>query len=241
MSCQKLKNWFLHSLRVFGGTEGPAVEVQPKTRSEQGAHRRSAAEDPEHRWYVDSNGFFTFSPFGMMSIRLHLERMPPISWEMFQPAPEITTEHLQTSVYIRPQSMCKCFYAPPSSPSLRLLQIRRRKKSTCDDMFSELMQSSCTDRVQLNAWRHSVAESRKALSECDEKRHDVMLRLMGEQMDMLRHLVELQESQQEHRPPLHPLYNCLPSSTVPISSTLSHSTPEDGPSNRRLSLKQIDL
>ncbi|EMP26138.1 hypothetical protein UY3_16772 [Chelonia mydas] len=34
MSCQKLKNWFLQSLRVFSGTEGPAAEVLPKTQSE---------------------------------------------------------------------------------------------------------------------------------------------------------------------------------------------------------------
>ncbi|XP_048707206.1 uncharacterized protein LOC125637119 [Caretta caretta] len=60
---------------------------------------------------------------------------------------------------------------PLSSLSLRLSQIRRRKKCTRDDMFSEFMQSSCTDRAQLNAWRHSVVESRKALHERDEKRH----------------------------------------------------------------------
>nr|XP_048698822.1 uncharacterized protein LOC125633508 [Caretta caretta] len=107
---------------------------------------------------------------------------------------------------------------PISSPSLSLSQIRRRKKRTRDDMFSELMQSSRTDRAQLNAWKHSVAESRKALSEREEQRQEAMLRLMGEQMDMLRRLVELQESQQEHRPPLHPLYNRLPSSPSSIFS-----------------------
>ncbi|XP_073198564.1 uncharacterized protein [Lepidochelys kempii] len=80
----------------------------------------------------------------------------------------------------------------PLSPLfLKLLQIRRRKKSTCDDMFSELMQSSCTERAQLNAWRHSVAEARKALSESEEQRQEVMLRLMGEQTDMMKHLLEL--------------------------------------------------
>ncbi|XP_074818758.1 uncharacterized protein LOC141993230 [Natator depressus] len=143
---------------------------------------------------------------------------------------------------------------PLSSPTLRLSQIRRRKKRTCDDMFSKLMQSSRTDRAQLNAWRHSVAEARKALSDCDEQRQQAMLRLMGEQTDMMRCLVELQESQEEHRPPLHPLSNCLLSSSSSISSSPrhprtqgvggrlwapSHSTPEDGPNNRMLSFKQF--
>nr|XP_048704711.1 uncharacterized protein LOC125636123 [Caretta caretta]XP_048704712.1 uncharacterized protein LOC125636123 [Caretta caretta]XP_048704713.1 uncharacterized protein LOC125636123 [Caretta caretta] len=108
-------------------------------------------------------------------------------------------------------------------------------------MFSKLMQSSCSDRAQLNAWRHSVAEARKALSEREEQRQEAMLRLMGEQTDMMKHLLALYESQQEHRPPLHPLYNRLPSSPGSISSSPrhprmrggrlrapSHSTPEDG-------------
>ncbi|XP_043372766.1 uncharacterized protein LOC122460701 [Dermochelys coriacea] len=59
---------------------------------------------------------------------------------------------------------------PRSAPSLRLSQIRRRKKRTDDDMFYELMQSSHTDRAQLNAWRHSVLEARKALSDHEELR-----------------------------------------------------------------------
>ncbi|KAG6937347.1 hypothetical protein G0U57_010003 [Chelydra serpentina] len=86
-------------------------------------------------------------------------------------------------------------------------------------MFSELMQSSRTDRAQLNAWRHSVAEARKTLSKRDQNMQEQMLSLMGEQMDMIRHLVELQERQQEHRPLLH---NCLPSSPSSISSSPRH-------------------
>ncbi|EMP36006.1 hypothetical protein UY3_06823 [Chelonia mydas] len=90
---------------------------------------------------------------------------------------------------------------PASAPSLRLSQIRRQKERTRDDMFSELMQSSCTDRTQLNAWKPSMAEARKAYSECDQNTQEEMLRLMGEQTDMMRHLVELQERQLEYRPP----------------------------------------
>nr|XP_048705294.1 uncharacterized protein LOC125636366 [Caretta caretta] len=49
-----------------------------------------------------------------------------------------------------------------SSPSQRLAKIRRRKKRTRDEMFSELMLSSHTDRAQTNAWRQTMSEGRKA-------------------------------------------------------------------------------
>ncbi|XP_065451052.1 myb/SANT-like DNA-binding domain-containing protein 2 [Chrysemys picta bellii] len=42
------------------------------------------------------------------------------------------------------------------SPSQRLVKIRRRKRWTQDDMFSELQMSSHADRAQQNAWRHNV-------------------------------------------------------------------------------------
>ncbi|XP_074823768.1 uncharacterized protein LOC141996018 [Natator depressus] len=149
---------------------------------------------------------------------------------------------------------------PLSSPSQRLAQSRRRKKCTRDEMFSELMQSSRTERAPQNAWRQTMAETRKALNERDERREehderrqDAMLSLMGEQTDMLRHLVELQERQQEHTPLLQPLYNRLSSSPSSITSSSrcprtpgggrlrapSHSTPEDCPSNRRLAFNKF--
>ncbi|EMP27240.1 hypothetical protein UY3_15671 [Chelonia mydas] len=56
-----------------------------------------------------------------------------------------------------------------SSPSQRLAHIRRQKKLTRDEMFSELMQSSRTERAQQNAWRQTTAESRKAENEHEER------------------------------------------------------------------------
>ncbi|XP_053868314.1 trichohyalin-like [Malaclemys terrapin pileata] len=124
---------------------------------------------------------------------------------------------------------------PLSSPSQRLVQIRRPKKCTCDEMFSELMQSFRTERAQQNAWRQKMAEFRKAENEREERRweqeqrrweqeerwqqrvgrrQDEMLRLMQEQTDLLRRLVELQERQQEQS-----LYNHPPSSPSSISSS----------------------
>ncbi|EMP27725.1 hypothetical protein UY3_15178 [Chelonia mydas] len=115
---------------------------------------------------------------------------------------------------------------PLSAPSQRLVQIRRRKKSTRDDMFAKLVQSSHTDRAQLNAWRQTIAESCKALHKYeewrdvrDESRQDAMVKLMWEQTDMLRCMVDLmQERQQDHRLPLQPLNNRPPSSPSSIAS-----------------------
>ncbi|XP_077666092.1 uncharacterized protein LOC144260967 [Eretmochelys imbricata] len=59
---------------------------------------------------------------------------------------------------------------PP--PSQRLSQIRRQKKRTCDEMFSELMQSSGTDRAQQTVWRDTVTQYRKAANEREDRRDD---------------------------------------------------------------------
>ncbi|XP_074803713.1 uncharacterized protein LOC141984534 [Natator depressus] len=119
-----------------------------------------------------------------------------------------------------------------SSPSQRLAKIRRRNKRTRDEMFSELILSSHTDRAQTNAWRQTMSECRKAQNDReerwraeeskwraeeraeaerwrqrDERRQDSTLRLLEDQTNMLHRMVELQERQQEHRPPLQLLCN----------------------------------
>ncbi|XP_074806269.1 uncharacterized protein LOC141985999 [Natator depressus] len=103
-----------------------------------------------------------------------------------------------------------------SSPSQRLAKIRRQKKRTRDEMFSELMLSSHTDRAQTNAWRQTISECKKALNDQeerwwaeeskwrakeraeaerwwqrDERRQDSMLRLLEDQTNMLQHMVEV--------------------------------------------------
>nr|XP_048720512.1 uncharacterized protein LOC125642778 [Caretta caretta] len=121
-----------------------------------------------------------------------------------------------------------------SSPSQRLAKIRRRKKHSRDEMFSDLMLSSHTDREQTNAWRQTMSECRKAQNECeerwwaeeraeaerwrqcDERRQDSMLRLLEDQTNMLQRIVE---RQLEHRPSLQPLCNQPPSSPSTITSS----------------------
>ncbi|XP_053875708.1 AP-3 complex subunit beta-1-like isoform X3 [Malaclemys terrapin pileata] len=108
---------------------------------------------------------------------------------------------------------------PP--PSQRLSQIRRRKKTTRDERFAEIMESTRSDRAHLNEWKDTVSEYRKEASERedrrdarderwrqeDQRRQDTMLGLLREQTDMLRHLVGLQERRQDNRVPLQHLYN----------------------------------
>ncbi|XP_053902742.1 zinc finger protein 354A-like [Malaclemys terrapin pileata] len=55
------------------------------------------------------------------------------------------------------------------SPSQKLVKIRRRKRRTRDDMFSELQMSSHANRVQQNAWRQSMSECKKAQYEREER------------------------------------------------------------------------
>ncbi|XP_065430116.1 SRRM2 protein homolog rsr-2-like [Chrysemys picta bellii] len=57
---------------------------------------------------------------------------------------------------------------PP--PSRRLSQIRRRKKRTRDEMFSEIMESSRSDRAHLNEWKETVSKYRKEASEREDRR-----------------------------------------------------------------------
>nr|XP_048712761.1 uncharacterized protein LOC125639521 [Caretta caretta] len=123
---------------------------------------------------------------------------------------------------------------PPLSQ--RLSQIRRQKNRTCDEMFSEFMQSSGTDRAQQNVWRDTVAQYRKEANEYedrrddqderwqqeDERRQDATLELLQNQTDMLWHLMEVQERQQNHRLLLQPLFNHLPSSPSSIASSPRH-------------------
>ncbi|KAM9124611.1 uncharacterized protein ACDP82_012307 [Pangshura tecta] len=152
------------------------------------------------------------------------------------------------------------------TPSQKLSKIRRRKKKTREEMFSDIMEVTRKERAHLNEWKEVVSKYRKDASEREDRRdtrderwrqedrqedqrwRDATLGLLRDQTDMLRRLVELQERQQDHRVPLHPLYNhpnpspCSTSSSPRCVRTRggrlrapAHSTPVDSPT-RRLSL-----
>ncbi|XP_065445123.1 uncharacterized protein LOC112059768 isoform X2 [Chrysemys picta bellii] len=97
-----------------------------------------------------------------------------------------------------------------ASPSQRLAQIRRRKKRTWDDMFSELMGCSQADAAQQTQCRENMSQYQRAHSERearwwqeDQQATQTLLGLMREQTDTLQRLVDvLQDRRQEDRAPL---------------------------------------
>ncbi|CAM4580835.1 uncharacterized protein LOC142072618 [Caretta caretta] len=141
-----------------------------------------------------------------------------------------------------------------STPESRLLLIRRRRKRTREDMFTEIMHASGTADPKLRVWRISLSkkldmdmESRKASNEQECVSQDEMLRIMRDEADMLRHLIELQEQKQEGRVPLQTLVDSQPASPgaespFPKCSMRRerkvhypfHLTQGEGTSNRRL-------
>ncbi|XP_053876591.1 nucleolar protein 58-like [Malaclemys terrapin pileata] len=119
---------------------------------------------------------------------------------------------------------------PP--PSRRLSQIRRRKKRTREEMFSEIMESSRSDRAHVNEWKETVSKYRKEVSEREdrrdqreerrdqrEERRDARderwrqedQRMKDATLGLLRRLVEVQERLLENRLPLQPLFHPPPS------------------------------
>ncbi|XP_050811478.1 uncharacterized protein LOC127052154 [Gopherus flavomarginatus] len=133
------------------------------------------------------------------------------------------------------------------TPSRRLAQIRRRKKRTRDEMFTEIMAVIRKERTHLGEWNDVVAKYRKDASEREDRRdqredrrdarderwrqedqrcrqedqrwRDATLELLRDQTDILRRLVDLQEEQRGHRVPLQPMFNHPQYSPCSISST----------------------
>ncbi|XP_065449320.1 myb/SANT-like DNA-binding domain-containing protein 1 [Chrysemys picta bellii] len=146
-----------------------------------------------------------------------------------------------------------------ASHSQRLAQIRRRKKRTREDMFSELMGCSRAQAAQQTQWRENLSQMHQAHMEREERWRQedqqatqTLLGLLREQTDTLRRLVDvLQERRQEDRAPLQSLSNRPPPPPSPIPPSPkvqrrrggrvhanSHSTPADS-SSRRLSFPKI--
>ncbi|XP_074918763.1 uncharacterized protein LOC142046344 [Chelonoidis abingdonii] len=56
------------------------------------------------------------------------------------------------------------------TPSRRLSQIRRRKKKTRDETFSEIMEVTHNERAHLNEWKNVLSNYRKDASEREDRR-----------------------------------------------------------------------
>ncbi|XP_065455019.1 myb/SANT-like DNA-binding domain-containing protein 2 [Chrysemys picta bellii] len=222
----------LHAMLGGAATTTPTVcydSVTGETHREEG----SGYEEEEDEDNVDSSqqqgsGETGFPNSQDMFITLDLEPVTPELTQGMLPDPEGTQGTSAANV----------------SPSQRLVKIRRRKRWTWDDMFTELQMSSHAERAQQNAWRQSMSDYRKAQYEREERwraesrdeqsqwraeddrrrqladrRQESMLRLLEHQTDMLQHMVELRKRQQEQRPPLQPLCNQQPSSPSSIASS----------------------
>ncbi|XP_050801939.1 uncharacterized protein LOC127047565 [Gopherus flavomarginatus] len=166
----------------------------------------------------------------------------PNSQELFLTQTELPSQPSQATIphneAMEGTSAANFSSLPP--PSRRLSQIRRRKKETRDEMFSEIMEMTRNERAHLNEWKEMVSKYRKDASDHEDRRdehedrrdarderwrqedlrcRDATLGLLRDQTDMLQCLVELQERQQDHRVPLQPLYNCPPPSTCSLASS----------------------
>ncbi|EMP31915.1 hypothetical protein UY3_10953 [Chelonia mydas] len=107
-------------------------------------------------------------------------------------------------------------FSTSSTPPEKLSQIKRQKRRMHDDMFKEITNASGTANTELRAWRISLSEkldtdmdSRRASQVPKYTTQEEMLRILKDQSDTLRHLVELQEKQLEARFPLQSLQNGL--------------------------------
>ncbi|XP_065413983.1 SRRM2 protein homolog rsr-2-like [Chrysemys picta bellii] len=97
----------------------------------------------------------------------------PNSQDLFLTLTEVPSQPSQASIQ-DPDPMEGTSAAANSSslppPSRRLSQIRRHKKKTRDEMFSEIMESSRSDRAHLNEWKETVSKYRKEASEREDRR-----------------------------------------------------------------------
>ncbi|XP_050797329.1 uncharacterized protein LOC127045340 [Gopherus flavomarginatus] len=148
------------------------------------------------------------------------------------------------------------------TPSRRLAQIRRRKKRTRDEMFSEIMAVTRNERAHLREWKDVVAKYRKDASEREDRRdardercrqedqrwRDATLELLRDKMTSSDVWWIFRRSSGGHRVPLQPMFNHPQYSPCSMSSSPrrvrtrggrlcapAHSTPVDSPT-KRLSL-----
>ncbi|XP_065415763.1 uncharacterized protein LOC135973990 isoform X2 [Chrysemys picta bellii] len=152
----------------------------------------------------------------------------PNSQDLFLSLTEVPSQPSQANIQdhdpMEGTSAANFSSLPP--PSRSLSQIRRQRKRTRDEMFTEIMECTRNERAHLNEWKDTVSKFRKDASERevirdtrDERWQAATLGLLRDQTDMLRRLVELQEREQDNRLLLQPLYNLPPPSPCSISSS----------------------
>ncbi|KAM7134475.1 uncharacterized protein RBU57_017511 [Macrochelys suwanniensis] len=244
----------LHAMLGGAATTTPPVSVD----SDDGVHSTATSEE------VFADGEEEEGGEEDEALESGVTRDFPDSQELFPTLTELPYEHSQGSIPDQESgegsSAASVSRPTHASPSHGLLQIRRRKKRTRDDMFSELMMLSQREAAQR---REDVSRSERAAREreqraeaCedrwqqeDQQATQTILGLMREQTNTLRRLVDvLQDRRQEERAPLYVLSNRPPPPPSPVVYSPKvtrtrggrvrgniHSTPADCSSSRRLS------
>ncbi|KAM9169332.1 uncharacterized protein ACDP82_003845 [Pangshura tecta] len=124
----------------------------------------------------------------------------PNSQELFLTQTELASQPSQDNEAMEETSAANFSSLP--TPSQRLAKIRRRKKTTRDEMFSDIMEVTRKERAHLNEWKEVVSNYRKDASEREDRRdtrderwwqedqrwRDATLGLLHDQTDMLWHL-----------------------------------------------------
>ncbi|XP_074811110.1 uncharacterized protein LOC141988906 [Natator depressus] len=153
----------LHAILGGSATTTPAVLFD--SFNGDGGNKEAGfgdEEDDDNEVVVSSqqaSGETGFPNSQELFLTLDLEAVPPGPTQGCHPDPLVGEGTSATCVSM----------ITGSSPSQRLVKIRRRKKCTCDEMFSELMVSSHTDIAQTTAWRQTMSECRKAQYDREER------------------------------------------------------------------------
>ncbi|KAM9112306.1 uncharacterized protein ACDP82_021084 [Pangshura tecta] len=92
----------------------------------------------------------------------------PNSQELFLTQTELASQPSQDNEAMEGTSAAN--FSSLSTPSQRLSKIRRRKKKTREEMFTDIMEVTCKERAHLNEWKAVVSNYRKDASEREDRR-----------------------------------------------------------------------
>ncbi|KAM9172898.1 uncharacterized protein ACDP82_020983 [Pangshura tecta] len=92
----------------------------------------------------------------------------PNSQELFLTQMELASQPSQDYEAMEETSAANFSSLP--TPSQRLSKIRRRKKKTREEMFSDIMEVTRKERANLNEWKEVVSKYRKDASEREDRR-----------------------------------------------------------------------
>ncbi|XP_050824667.1 uncharacterized protein LOC127058566 [Gopherus flavomarginatus] len=169
--------------------------------------------------------------------------IPPNSQDLFLTLTEVPWQPSQASSPENEavEASSAAHFSSLPSPVRRGGQIRRlRKKRTREEMFTEIMAVTRTERAHQGDWKHLVAKYREAASQREDRRdakndlwweedqrwRAATLELLRDQTDILRSMLE---ELRGHRVPLQPMYNLPQYSPCPTPSRTRRSPAGEGP------------